>query len=211
MRSDRGVRFSGITPPNVTKWENQIKDYSADGTQGTGGSQPVLQTGVNGLPCLRFSAGQVLAWTAGYFSAATIALVVKMNSEPHTGFSMFVMTDGASFKEFILDLATYSYVSFVDAAVGQMVGHNDTLGTSLPHAMIHTYDGTNYTAILDGAPKTVVTSGAYGGVGTSAIGARSGLTFPSDADFYEIIAYNRVLTSLEQNRLADYLKQRYST
>lgn len=219
LRSDRGVRRSGISPSQITKWENQVSDFSFTGTQGTSALQPTIVPGVNGLPAIHFNSAAFQMLTLSPNSAAygrrTFVIVLKLTTEPHSGFSVISVANGAgtAAHEMIFDLATYSACSFIaDAASGNMVGINDTLGTTTPHALLHTWDATTYFASLDGTSKTVVTSGAYGaGTLTSAIGSRSDATFPFNGDLYEIIMWNRVLSAKEQDQVRDYLRLRYGT
>ncbi len=141
-------------------------------------------------------------------------IVLQLSSEPHTGYTAMVVTNGGGVAamEMIFDLSGYQYNSFAaDQSGGNMSGFSDTLGTATPHAVVHTWNGAAFTGSLDGVTKSMVSSGAYGAVLASAIGARSDGTFPLNGDLYEIIYWNRVLSSLEQDMVRDYLKQRYGT
>lgn len=221
MRADLGVRTQGITPNQCAIWENQVLGFSANASQATGNKQPVQVVGQNGRAALRFVAAsaQVLSWSPVLIGPKTIVVVAKMTTEPHTGFSVYTLRDPTTgdYSEFILDLAAYQYVSFVDdwTSTTTMFGHNDTYGTSLVHASIHTYSGGaevagSYTARLEGAAKTPVVSGAYASTLVGAIGARSDNTFPCNLDLYEIIMYNRVLSASEQDQLVGYTTNRYA-
>ncbi len=217
LRADRGVRYSGISPPQVTQWENQVAGIAGgDASQGTGANQPTRVIGANGMAALRFASvnAQRLAWTPVLTGAKTIVVVAKLTSEPHSGFTVYTYgAAAATVSEMILDLATYQYVSFVDNGIpGAMLGFNDTMGTTAPHALIHTVtSGLSYTGNYDGADRSINTSGAYGFVLTpGSIGARPDGTFPMDGDIYEIIFYNTVLLTADIQRLWGYLKARYA-
>ncbi len=200
-----------------------------DATQSTALIQPPYKAGVNGLPKLEFSAanGTLLLWPLDMLGTGekTIGVVAKSIAEDGAGHSVLSIKDitNSTFCEFLLDIATYQYETFIHniaAVAANGVGYNNSWGTTLPHVHIHTYNGgakdsaSSYTAAYDGADKTVVASGAISRTTSDdgSIGARAsvGTHFYLEADMYEIVVYNRVLSSIELNNLWGYFKNRYA-
>jgi len=222
LRSDLGITLNGST---VSTWANQVSGVSANASQSTAGKQPTYATGgLGGQPKLTFAAGQAFTWALDLAGAKSVMFVLKMTSEPHTGFSVASIkgSTGPLFTEVIVDLSGYKYVTFADD-IGSFnsSGHDDVLGTTSGHVLLHTYSGSapssqsSYGAALDGAVKTVVASGAIsrGGTDLGSIGGRLDASqngaFLFNGDLYEIIVYNRVLSSQEQIDLFGYAKQLY--
>lgn len=218
LRADLGITtVSGA----VSVWADQATGSANNATQTNAPSMPTYNAsgGLNNAAYLTFTGSSALSW--GYVSptgAHTIMVVMKLTTTNGGGHTAYVIYDGTHTSEMILDLSGYSNTSWVDgwsSGGGSMVGVNDVLGSASGHILLHTTDGLgnatgNYTASLDGTSKTVVTSGAYGAVGTgSEIGARTTGAFTLVANLYEIVVYNRVLSSTEQGKLVAYAKARY--
>lgn len=221
LRGDLGVT---LTSSKVSTWANQGTAGSAgDATQTSAGLRPTQSSGgLNGQTRIAFDATVALEWPYDVNGASTTLVVVKLGSAPGTGFTIYALKDTsvpAKSAEMIADLNTYQPVSFTDdwTTTTGMVGIADSLGTSVGHAILHTFDGissgltSSYAANLDGTGKTVVSSGAYGGVGASGrIGARAAGTFALNGDLYEIVRYSRVLSGAEQTLLVSYATARYA-
>lgn len=215
LRSDKGITLAS---GSVSRWANQVTGVPGDATATVA---PAYGAGVHGIPRLVFNGSDTdLRWGLRMSGAKTIAVVLKLANAPGTGFTVLNLWDdvGGLNSEILVDLDTYQPVSIVhDYSSATGSGHNDALGTSAVRALIHTYNGgTNddqgsYTARLDGAPRTVAASGAFGLIAADgSIGCRAASpAFVLDGDIYEIIVYNRVLTATEQLDIYGYLKARY--
>lgn len=224
------LRSDSLSPGAVASWPD-LSASAATCTQSDATKQPTCSAsgGLNGQPRVTFDGARALQCPLGFanLSAAwTIAIVAKLASEPHSGFSPFSLksASGSLFTELLLDLATYKYESWV-AEVGNStragVGYDVALGTSAGHVLLETYNTgsqsatTSYTASLDGAGETILTSGNF--LRTSSdlgsIGGRltsgNAVSFGLVGDLYEVVAYTRVLTSGEQAALVSYLRARY--
>jgi hypothetical protein len=105
-------------------------------------------------------------------------------------------------------------------APASAVGVGPALDTDF-HTLGFTYNGgavgstTSYGARYDGAPETVVSSGALGLTATDqgAIGANVSSTnvifTPFDGDFAELIVFNRQLTATEFAGVDEFLFNKY--
>ncbi len=220
LRSDLGVTDVSSA---VSAWANQGSLGSAgDASQSSAPSRPAYASngGLNNRAKLTFSSSN-LDWAYDGTGAKTLMVVLKLASTPGTGFTIYEVYNSAPVvSEILVDLATYAPVSFVDdwTAPTYLSGIADSLGSSVGHAFIHTFDGidpastSSYGANLDGTTKTVIGSQAYGSpAAASHIGGRlpSG-TFMLDGDMYEIVIYNRVLNGSEISELAAYAVTRYA-
>ncbi len=219
LRSDLGITTSGSA---LKTWANQGTDgTSADATAtGTGCPTYASSGGVNGRAKITFNGTtNVMTWalsSAGATGARTWAIVWKMLSTPGTGFTIYYALPGNAVAEMIVDLATYKNVGWVDAyTTGLMAGYDFTLGTTLAHYHIHTYNGSgstsasNYTATQDNTTKTVVDSGAYGAGFTPTIGARSSGVFYANIELYEVLSFSGQFNESQLNTLNTYLKSLY--
>lgn len=223
LRSDLGITLSGS---NVSTWVNQVAGVSGDATQGTDSKRPVYNTGgLGGNPYLTFDGAKGMEWALDLQGAKSIVTIFDQASEPHSGFSLYSIkgSTGPVFSESITDLATYDYVSWISdvSSTGvASVGFNDALGTT-GHVLIQTYDGgaisttTSYTAQLDSVAKTVTASGTFARVLTdlgslgSRLNSTNAVTFGLIGDYYEVIVYNKVLSSTEMTQIANYAIARY--
>jgi hypothetical protein len=225
LRSDLGITLNGST---VSTWASQVSGVSGNASQSFAPSQPVYSAGINGRPKLAFDTARALVWSLSMTASApkTIVVVAKLTSAGGGGYSLLTLKGGTQFSEVVVDLGGYKPICWVHdvGAAGNVnsSGIDDAMGTSSVRAILHTYNGvssgtpSSYTATLDGVSKTVGASGPFGRLGTDqgSVGCRlsagGGGTFPLNGDIYEIIVYNRVLTSGEQDQIWKYLKALYA-
>lgn len=213
LRSDLGISQSGGF---LTGWANQGTVGSAgNAAQATGAARPAYSAsgGINSRASIVYNgSSQFLNWSYAPASsgAKTVYVIVKLGALPHTGYSVAtIATAGLAYSEVILDLSTYQTFSFVADNGSPMSGLNPTLNTS-GHIYMAAYAGSSpsstasYAMSYDGTISTTNTSGAYGGTGASAIGARSSGSFFSNADIPEIAVYNRQLNITELGQLHAY-------
>lgn len=219
LRADLGVTQSG---GKVSAWASQVVGVSGDATQATGANQPTyLSSGVNGKPALSFVAASqnVMSWALSLAGAQTIAIVYKLRSECPVGQAYWLYSMGISNPShyaYINGLSGYRNHSFgFESGAAASVGYDGLLGTSAAHAVIVAFDGlsttnpSSYAIDQDGASETPIASNTLSASG-SFLGFATGTSFYADADYYEVVAYERALSAPERARLWSYFRARYA-
>jgi hypothetical protein len=149
--------------------------------------------------------------------AATYALRFKLTSTPgaSTIYCVLAISNGTNkTTEFLLmNFAGYQNLTLInDCPTGvNGVGCNPTLDTSA-HTLIWTYNGGavdstgSYTIRLDGVAQTVVANSLLNSpAGTSTLGVRTNLTNYAPVDLADLIVYNSVLSTPNQQALETLL------
>lgn len=216
LRADLGATISS---GKITRWKNQVPGGDAyDATAPAAGPVYSDNGGLNGTAHVVFDSSALLHW--GYSKTSgpkTIVVVIRLDTLNGSGHTVYAIGDGVSASEMIVDLNTYQMTSYIDnqTGVGAMVGHNDALGTTSGHVLLHTYDGsgtatTDYTASMTGVTKTVSSSGAYASTQLSTLGFRRDASLAFLGKISEIIVIERVCDQVEQDQLIAYCRKRYA-
>ncbi len=202
----------GVTLSTVGEW----KDQSSGGLLFVQATQAARPAASGGAAVFTRTSSQKLA-TGGTPSTATGAweawLDFQLASAPGaaTSYGMFSIGRGASTDADMICTALVGYQPYTwqaKSAAVLSVGIADALDTNRHTLAISYNNGTNsdpasYYCRLDGVDKTVVASGAYGGVTNgNAIGGRTS-NF-SNSTFFQHVVFSRQLTTAERTRLADW-------
>lgn len=225
-----GSRFAAVDGTAESTLANLSPTGSANnGTQPTGGNQPLFKMGVNGINSrgvLRFDGvDDFLLQPIDISGANTNFVAFRCRNVPGASSFQSIVNyksplAGNFFDEILLanfaGLQPYSFKSdFLNT--GNSVGIADTLDTN-PHVICTSYVGSNnttpasYTCSLDGVVKTVIASGSFARTGTDkgAIGSRvttaNATSLQFNGDIGEIIRYNRQLSAYEQAVVVKYLR-----
>jgi hypothetical protein len=212
----------------MASWGSQYGSF-AGCAQATDARKPTWSTsgGLNSRPRIIFDGARAFTLDFDVTGAKTLFLVYKLASTAGIIDSLISLKNisGSLFSEFTVNCTTGGYLltSFRDDYLvgGNSVGFNTTLGTTVGHYEINTYNGGSnastgsYTDTLDGVSQTMSASGAFARVSTDlgSLGARmtstQTLAIPFIGDFYELAVYSNVVAAKYQNLLIKYSKQLY--
>lgn len=218
------TRFSAdaITPQTdnttLTSWTDSISSIVAGSTVGTG---PKYRTNIlNGKPSVRTSGGGLSIATPG-------ALKTAVDSQQSTTFIVYQRTSGAATGGIdCLFGATTGGGSYFYTADGVNVGRYSILlpvATAVQNGF-STLGGTCDTTVPgSGATPGYETIGINGGIvysqnlapptsggNTFTIGTNNANNFPSSADIFEILVWNRALTPTEYMQAQKWACDKYA-
>ena len=217
-RSDAGITTNSSN--QVTQWSDQ-SGFGANATPSTGTQMAYSSSGgVNGLP---FLTGTSSTFMTGAFASAaqlTLSTIVGVGTSGSQTVSFPGLFTGTNSSFGTNSGCSLVYATNTNFTARQMVNtstqRNATLSGALTTNVLHIHLGLNDSSITtyyrDGISQ--VASSSISGNNTSTnfvIGSESNSTASSwIGQFYEFIAYNRVLSSTQLTMLHRYLGERYA-
>lgn len=232
LKSDSGVVLSGGTA--VTNWVDIVSPGTNDASQSSAGLQPVYTSsgGLNNKPYLTFDGTKGMQWSVTTPSSGRTVIVVAKPSvavPTNDGWRIVVLKHGTLADILtMINAAGWDHINVSsDITIGganqTFFGSNTPAFDTLPHVWVYTYNGGgnlvgNYAIDYDNSVLTLGAASPYnaatvgfGSIGAEITGANAVVaTTGFKGDYYEIIVYNRVLTTNELTSLYRYLKHRYA-
>jgi fibronectin-binding autotransporter adhesin len=171
----------------------------------SGGAQPTfVSSGINGRPALRFD---------GVDDGLTSSAVMTAVAQPITMVAVFVPTNTSRKEEIIHGGGVEMVLSFQNAELwsGSSLVTSSTLSSAAANGVLMEYNGASSAIYIN---NTLGASGNGGTAGLTAVTMAVGyhpVPGPSrfTGDLYEILIYNRILTSGERTSLANYISSTY--
>ncbi len=223
---------SGADGDSVSAWADQ-SGFSHDYAQATSARQPIVKTGqLNSHRCVRFGDNtkwMTSAWTPTIATGKTIALVAKQGSAISTGYSYpYSFINGTSHDCLIFFNSRSSWYPwsfrFKANAAGNSIGLGSSAGanTTAAQRVLISYDGgtstitASYNTMKDGSFPAMTSFGSSlaAGIGEtlSIIGGDQTASVDSlvpQLDIFELIVWERQLSSRELTLVDNYLKVKY--
>lgn len=206
---------AGTTLATNGQTVQQWNDRSGNGnhfSQGTAGSRPTYVTNVqNGKPAIRFAADFMTNSSIVGTTGRTIFAVIKGTDATGNNLRFFSTnhTSGCVFG----NTTSYGYYAKADTTVQAIGGTiTNTASITIVYGPVTTeariyLDGTDVSGLFD--PFGSTTDGYLATGFTLAAESNSVTTSNKNCDIYEIIVYNRNVTTAERNTVHAYLASKW--
>jgi hypothetical protein len=207
LRSDKLITLNGST---VSAW-GDLSGNGSNAVQATAINQMSMGTGVKGLPCLRGAAGTYLHIDKTKFAALTaveIFVIAKSDTSPPPMNGNILLSLSSSWFSYYGTDTVYD-----DLFVNTRLNAIWTLGSAATSCFCINTDiqsGTNlYHARLNGTQKYSTSATTFTPPPIDIrIGGEGGITL-YNGDIYEVIMFNRVLSTGERALVNQYVYARY--
>jgi lysophospholipase L1-like esterase len=210
----RASDLVGANGTAVSTWSPYAGSQAVALVQATGGNQPtIVRPAVANGPSVKTElSGKWLrssaAWSTVLNGALTVLVVAKAGTPSNTPYG--TLFDGRITTE----RAAVRYTGNVQVTVDAQGTTQTAMGGGhrwLVYAVVFDGAATTYrTDRTDPATLTSVTAGANYGLDGLTIGADPSNALPLDAEYAEIMVFNRALTTQEQTDSIGYLARKYA-
>jgi lysophospholipase L1-like esterase len=210
--------LTSVPEGGETDWAPYAGTETASLTAPTGRRALVRRRGLAGRPTVVTQAGspgrclQTGAWSKTYDGPLTVLMVVKPSAaSPHTQGG--VLFSGRAEKYLGLSLAGDNLAQLLVGGVAAPHTVTGYLGTSSWKVLAVTHDSGAVALATDDGSKTVSAPGTapgpdYGLSGFT-IGGNTGMSSTLDADFAEVLVFDRALSPVETEQALRFLARKY--
>jgi hypothetical protein len=233
LKPDAGITLDTTTgTTTVSRWANQASTGSGyDALQTTKNLQPAFGTGtLNGFSGIRFAATKRMSFGGGGLALGqnkpgiSIFAVIKSNTSVSQNIIDFSQGNaGSDSGRFGLGITAGNALQFYGSrtdSVSFPAGVSGGTHTANAELVSSTWDLSTQTVFVYLNSSQVATSTTYSTAGstianTAASSAEVGdyifyFSDPLAGDLYEVLIYERALTTTERQQVENYLKTRYA-
>ncbi|NUT90856.1 MAG: hypothetical protein HOY78_02385 [Saccharothrix sp.] len=210
--------LTSVPEGSETDWAPYAGAETASLTAPTGRRALVRRRGLAGRPTVVTQAGspgrclQTGAWSKTYDGPLTVLMVVKPSAaSPHTQGG--VLFSGRTEKYLGLSMAGDNLAQLLVGGVAPPHTVTGYLGTGSWKVLAVTHDSGAVTMATDDGAKTVsapgTAPGADYGLSGLTIGGNTGMSSTLDADFAEVMVFDRALSPVETGQALRFLARKY--
>jgi hypothetical protein len=190
----------------VSQW-NDKSGNARHASQSTVANQPVRNGTQNGQATVVFDGTNDYLATPSFTLAQPLTMIVACNMDASANTHNLISSIGGSLQLYQPSVATQ-----MGMYAGSVTGVGG-LSTYAPHVWVAEFNSATSKLYQNGADKGTVDPGTLGTTTGVYIGAERGLSggWGMKGPIFEVLLYNRVLTTTERQQIEMYLKQKWGT